>query len=118
MVLSGLMPADDISFGSPEQRRSTVYLEHVAGFEVLDVSGNTTLVTVDSLEADTDIEPRRMRRILSGEQSEVAALSSKFLLRNLVIPNLPIGFYGDTEGSPVILGTTVEINDVDHDADR
>lgn len=98
-------------FGSPQERSSPVYLEHIAGFEVSNTGDETTFVTPADLERDADVNPMVLRRILDGEYSEVAGLSGEYLLRNLVLPNLPVGFYGDKDGDPVILGTNFTVNE-------
>lgn len=92
------MSSGSHEFGSPKERSSTIFLRHVAGFEVTDAGGETTFVTIDDLEKDADARPSTLRDILRGEYSEVSALSGEFLLRNLVVPNLPLGLYGDEDG--------------------
>jgi len=103
------MSDSSFAFGSPSERWSTVYLEHVAGFEVADTSGGNTFVTPDAMEEDADAHPITLRGVLKDEHFEVASLSGEYLLRNLVVPNLPLGFYGDKDSEPVILGATVEV---------
>lgn len=104
-------------FGSPHERHSTVFLQHVAGFEVADTSGGNAFVTPEALEKDADARPITLRGVLRDEHFEVASLSGEYLLRNLVVPNLPLGFYGDEEGEPVILGATVEVQEREESED-
>ena len=106
-----IMSDASFEFGSPSERRSTVYLEHIAGFEVNNAGGETTFVTPSDLEKDADASPLVLRRVLDGDYGEVAGLSGEYLLRNLIIPNLPVGFYGDEEGEPVILGTDITVQE-------
>jgi len=96
-------------FSSPDQRLSTVFLQHTAGFEVSDVNGDITFITAADLEKDADANPVSLRDVLKSEYEEVAGLSGEYLLRNLVIPNFPVGFYGDESGPPVILGTNIVV---------
>jgi len=105
------MSQTSYKFGSPDRRFSTVFLQHVAGFEVNDVIGKTTFVTTGHLEKDADANPVTLRKVLKGRYKEVASLSGEFLLRNLVIPNLPVGFYGDPAGPPVILGASIDVQE-------
>lgn len=103
------MSAPEEEFKSPEYRRTPIFLDHVAGFEVLDADGNTVFVTIEDLERDADPNPAGLREILKGGPRDIGSLSDEYLLRNLVLPNLPIGFYGDPEEQPTIVGTSVEV---------
>jgi hypothetical protein len=97
-------------FGSPEYRRSTVYLENIAGFEVAGTDGDTVFLTPQDLEKDADGDPVNLRAILESGPREIGTVSDEYLLRNLIIPNLPLGFYGDPEGEPVILDADIHVS--------
>ncbi|MBX4201744.1 hypothetical protein KW803_02530 [Candidatus Saccharibacteria bacterium] len=96
-------------FGTPRERKTTIYLEHVAGFEVSGVNGYTVFITPADLENDADTNPVNLRAILDSGPREIGVLSDEYLLRNLIIPNLPIGILGDPSSDPVILSAEVGV---------
>lgn len=97
------------AFSSPAERRSPVYLEHIRGFQV-EGDPDDSLLTVKEIEAyAADADPVVLRAALKGWHDEVSELSGGYLLNNLVIPNLPVGFYGDKTAEPTVLSAQLHV---------
>ena len=108
-MLYDCLMTQGFEFGTPRERKTTIYLEHVAGFEVSGIDGGTVFVTPADLEKDADADPINLRTILDSGPREIGVLSDEYLLRNLIIPNLPIGFYGNPDSDPVILDADIHV---------